>query len=62
MINYIPTNDSDEQNPDYMFSLTSNDLLGAIVRGEIDVIELAKKTLSNRGFDENGIWIGFKKS
>lgn len=61
MKKYIPVNESDDQNPDYLFSLTSNDLLGAIVRGEIDPIELAKKTLENRGYDENNKWVGFKK-
>ena len=45
----------------YIFSLTSNELLGAIVRGEIDTVELAKKTLENRGYDEKGNWVGFKK-
>lgn len=61
MSNYTPSNDNDENNPDYIFSLTSNELLGAIVRGEIDTVELAKKTLENRGYDENGNWVGFKK-
>ncbi|HHT9079207.1 TPA: hypothetical protein ACT5CJ_001987 [Flavobacterium psychrophilum] len=61
MKKYIPTNDSDDQNPIYMFSLTPNDLLGAIVRGEIDPVELAKQTLENRGLDKKGNWVGFKK-
>ena len=61
MKKYTPVNESDDQNPNYLFSVTSNDLLGAIVRGEIDVIELAKKSLENRGIDENGKWVGFKK-
>lgn len=61
MSNYTPSNDNDENNPDYIFSLTPNELLGAIVRGEIDTVELAKKTLENRGYDEKGNWVGFKK-
>lgn len=61
MNKYIPTNESDDQNPDFIFSTTSIDLLGAIVRGEIDILELAKETLANRGYDENGFWIGFNK-
>lgn len=60
MSNYTPSNDSEDNNPEYIFSLTSNELLGAIVRGEIDPVMFAKKTLANRGFDENGKWIGFK--
>lgn len=59
MSNYKPVNETDEQNPDYIFSITSIDLLGAIVKGEIDILELAKTTLKNRGYDENGFWIGF---
>jgi len=58
---YTPTNDSDEQNPSYLFYSTSNDLLIAIAGGEIDIVELVKKELENRGYDENGKWIGFKK-
>lgn len=61
MKKYIPKNDSDDLNPQYLFSLTANDLLVAIVKGQINPIELAKKELRNRGFDDSGKWIGFKK-
>jgi hypothetical protein len=57
---YQPKHDSDELNEKYILHLTANDLLVAIANGQIDMVELAKKTLAGRGFDENGKWI--KKS
>ena len=57
---YIPKNDSDEQNPIYLFHLTATDLLVAILKGQIDPVELARKELRNRGLDETGKWVGFK--
>lgn len=62
MKKYIPTDETDQQNPDFLFSLTSLDLLGAIVKGEIDPVALAKKQLKNRGYNEDGFWIGFKSN
>lgn len=61
MENYIPKNDSDDLNPKYLFHGIANDLLVAIVHHQIDPIALAKKELTNRGLDENGRWIGFRK-
>lgn len=61
MKNYIPADISDQQQPENLFSLTTLNLLGAIVKGEIDPIEIAKQTLKNRGYDEEGFWIGFKE-
>lgn len=61
MSTYTASNDSEENNPEYIFSLTSNELLGAIVRGELNPVDLAKMTLANRGYDKNGNWVGFKK-
>ena len=60
MEKYIPKNDSDDLNPKYMFSLTTTDLLVAIVNKQIDPIELANKELDNRGLDSTGKWVGFK--
>lgn len=57
---YIPVSESDYENPCFLFSMVSNALLGGIVRGELNAIELAKKELANRGYDENGKWVGFK--
>lgn len=51
----------DELNPEYLFTLTHNQLLSDIVNGKIDCVEIARKTLIDRGFDDDGkTWIGFK--
>ncbi|WP_288237018.1 hypothetical protein [uncultured Alistipes sp.] len=42
----------DEMNPDFLFSTTWNDLLIQIVKGEIDPVQIAKKTLADRGLNE----------
>lgn len=60
METYKPRNDSDDLNPRYMFQMIATDLLVAIVKGQIDPVELAQKELRNRGLDENGRWIGLK--
>ena len=39
-------------NPDFLFSTTWNDLLIQIVKGEIDPVQIAKKTLADRGLNE----------
>jgi len=53
---------SDEKNPSLMFGLTDNDILSGIVKGEIDPVVIAKYTLSVRGLDNDGNWIGFEAS
>jgi hypothetical protein len=57
---YTPKNDSDDLNPIYLFHMTATDLLVAIVKKQINPVELANKELINRGLDENGKWVGFK--
>lgn len=57
---YIPKNDSDDLNPIYLYHLTATDLLVAIVKKQIDPVELAQKELKNRGLDMDGKWVGFK--
>lgn len=48
-------------NPDFhLFSITSNAVLSAIVKGELDPVLAAKRELANRGFDADGKWVGFK--
>jgi hypothetical protein len=59
---YTPINDSDEQNPQYLFSTTASALLAGIAQGLIDPIELAKRELANRGQGINGTWVGFEKA
>jgi len=61
METYKPKNDSDDLNPIYLFRLTATDLLVAIIKKQIDPVELARKELQNRGLDENGKWVGFGK-
>jgi hypothetical protein len=58
---YIPSNTSDDYNPKHLFSGVVSELLCAIVNGDIDPNELAKKELENRGLDNNGKWIGFEQ-
>ncbi len=58
---YIPKNDSDALQSTFLFSLTATDLLCAIVKGQINPKELAQKQLDNRGLNNEGIWVGFKK-
>ena len=38
----------------------SNDLLVAIISGDVNAIEAAKKELKARGYDSKGNWIGIK--
>lgn len=52
----------DSLNPEFLFSLTDTELLVSILNRSIDSIELARNELQKRGCDENGIWVGFKKS
>ncbi len=59
---YTPADDSDDENPIYMFGLTSNALLIGIIKGEIDPVELAKRQLAGRGFGLDNTWIGFTKA
>lgn len=52
----------DEENPLFLFSGTATELLIRLVRGEIDALQLAKKTLSDRGLDRDGKWVGFDEA
>lgn len=50
---------ADELNPAFILSSVSSELLTQIIKGEIDLQELAKREMENRGLDENGKWVGF---
>lgn len=52
----------DDLNPDYMFSITSSELLLQIATGKIDAVDYAKKELANRGTGKAGVWVGFKEA
>jgi hypothetical protein len=57
---YTPSSNDDELNPDYIFSLTSTEILCAIANGLIDPVSYAKYTLTSRGLDYDGNWVGFE--
>lgn len=59
---YKPRNDSDRLNQNFLYQTTHDDLLVAIVNGQIDPKELAKQELQARGLDKNGHFIGFKRA
>ncbi len=41
-------------------NMADTDILVRVVKGEIDLNELAAKVLANRGLDKDGVWVGFK--
>ena len=52
----------DELNPEYMFQTIDSALLVKAFNGEINLDDLVKKELSNRGLDpKTGAWVGFSK-
>jgi len=52
----------DSDNPLFLFSGISKDLLLDIVNGKLDPIQLARIELRNRGLDlKTGRWIGWKQ-
>ena len=50
----------DELNPAFILSFTSTELLSKIAKGKINLQELAKRELENRGQNIEGVWAGFK--
>ena len=59
---HVPSNDSDEMNPRFIFNMTAGELLVGIANGTIDAVELAKKELANRGTGTKGVWVGFENA
>ena len=55
-------NISDSQNPVFIFSMTSTDLLLAAAAGLIDLNQLAREQLANRGLNAEGKWVGFDRA
>ena len=39
-----------------------NTVLVAVANGELDLNDLARKELANRGLDKQGQWVGFDKA
>ena len=53
----------DSDNPVFIFSGVTKDLLLDIVNGKLDPIQLCKRELRARGIDlKSGKWIGWKKN
>ena len=52
----------DKKNPNYIFSMTDTGLLLDTMFEIIDLRELVKQELANRGLDYTGKWIGFNKA
>lgn len=55
---YTPKTNEDALNEDYLFALTANDLLIAIIAGKIDPVTAARIELKKRGFNEKGEFVG----
>lgn len=49
----------DDDNPRFLFSGINTCLLVAAANGEIDLNELARAEMANRGLGRDGKWIGF---
>ncbi|PHN30154.1 hypothetical protein [Pseudomonas sp. ICMP 460] len=45
---------------DKYLNVFPSEMLAAIVRGEIDLNELAGAVLAGRGLDQNASWVGFQ--
>jgi len=55
-------NRKDDDNPSFIFSLTSSKLLAEAIKGDFDLIYLVRRELANRGQDSQGKWIGFDEA
>jgi hypothetical protein len=55
-------NRKDDDNPRFIFGLTSSRLLSEAIKGDFDLIYLVRRELANRGQDSNGKWIGFDEA
>ncbi len=52
----------DDDNPQFIFSLTNTELLLQIANNKLDAVYLAKKELINRGIGKSGTWSGFAEA
>ncbi|MES2565496.1 MAG: hypothetical protein V4565_01440 [Bacteroidota bacterium] len=55
-------NRKDDDNPSFIFSLTSSKLLAEAIKGDFDLIYLVRRELANRGQDSEGKWVGFDEA
>jgi hypothetical protein len=40
--------------------LADREVLAAVARGELDLNQLARREMANRGLDQHGKWVGFE--
>ena len=52
----------DEENPLFLFSTTSTNLLARVLAKEFNVHTLIRMQLRDRGVNDKGQWIGFNSS
>lgn len=45
-----------------VIQLLKNEVLAAIINGEIDLNEVARLEMASRGLDKKGTWVGFQKA
>jgi hypothetical protein len=55
-------NRKDDDNPAFIFSLTSSKLLAEAIEGDFDLIYLVRRELANRGQNSQGKWVGFDEA
>lgn len=55
-------NRKDDDNPSFIFSLTSSKLLAEAIEGDFDLIYLVRRELANRGQNSSGKWVGFDEA
>lgn len=58
----IYANRKDDDNPSFIFSLTSSKLLAEAIKRDFDLIHLVRRELANRGQDSTGKWVGFDEA
>ena len=54
--------ESESENPKYMFQGMDTKLLVKIATGKVNAQEYAKWEMTNRGFGKKGEWLGFDKA
>jgi len=42
--------------------IAKTDVLSAVAKGELDLNQLARQEMANRGLDKDGHWVGFDKA
>ncbi len=53
---------SDDDNPEYLFGGINTSILVQALNGDIDLDELVRAEMINRGLDKKGVWVGFGRA